>query len=115
MTQLKEIADQYLTLKERDAEVLLISPQPQAKSKELADKLEVEMYFLTDKNNRMAKLLGIEDENGTPIAPVLSGFEQDTVLPTVIITDEHGKIIYLDRTDNYRIRPEAEAIISSLG
>lgn len=115
MTQLKELADQYISLKDKDAEVLLISPQPQDKTLMLANKLGTDMYFLTDPKNKMAKLLGIEDVNGTPIAPVLSGTDEDTVLPTVIITDEHGKIIYLDRTDNYRVRPGVESLTSALG
>ena len=114
MTQIKEITDQYLELKERGAEVLLISPQPQKKSKELANKLGVDLLFLTDTNNTMARLLEIEDKNGTPIQPVVSGYDADTVLPTVIITDELGKIIFLDRTDNYRVRPEPETIIAAL-
>lgn len=114
MTQVRAMVDQYMELKERGAEVLLISPQPNAKSKELAEKFKVEIHFLTDTNNGMAKLLEIEDTNGTPIIPQLAGFDKDTVLPTVIITDELGKIIYLDRTDNYRVRPEPEALIASL-
>lgn len=114
MTQVRAIVNQYLELKERGAEILLISPQASAKSKELAEKFKVDIHFLTDTNNNMAKLLQIEDINGTPIMPQMAGFDKDTVLPTVIITDELGKIIYLDRTDNYRVRPEPEVLIASI-
>ncbi len=39
------------------------------------------------------------------------GYDSDTVLPTVIITDEKGKIIFVDLTDNYRVRPEPETFL----
>jgi hypothetical protein len=42
------------------------------------------------------------------------GYGQDTVLPTVLMTDEGGNIIYVDLTDNFRIRPRAEALIDTL-
>ena len=44
----------------------------------------------------------------------LLGYDPDTVLPTVIITDASGKIIFVDLTDNYRVRPEPETFIQVL-
>jgi len=35
-------------------------------------------------------------------------------MPTVIITDEGGKILYSDATDNYRVRPEPELFLNVL-
>jgi hypothetical protein len=35
-------------------------------------------------------------------------------MPTVIITDEQGKIIFADLTDNYRVRPEPETFLRVL-
>ena len=32
-------------------------------------------------------------------------------LPTVIITDAKGKIVFADLTDNYRVRPEPETFL----
>ncbi len=114
MAQIKEIAGQYQDLKERGAEMLLISPQSQIKSKELSDKIGIDFKFLTDEGNKMARLLEIEHVNGVPIGNLATGYEADTVLPTVIITDEQGKIIFVDQTDNFRIRPEPSTYISVL-
>jgi len=36
----------------------------------------------------------------------LLGYDCDTVLPTVIITDKGGRVLWAHETDNYRIRPE---------
>ncbi len=114
MAQIREIAGQYKDFKERGAEMLLISPQPQSKSKELAKSIGVDFHFLTDEGNQMAQRLEIEHINGAPIGSLALGYESETVLPTVIITDEHGKIIFLDQTDNFRIRPEPSTFISVL-
>ncbi len=114
MAQIREIAGQYQDLKERGAEMLLISPQTQSKSKELSDKIGIDFIFLTDEDNQMARKLEIEHINGVPIGNLAMGYESETVLPTVIITDEQGKIIFVDQTDNFRIRPEPSTFISVL-
>jgi len=36
------------------------------------------------------------------------GYSSDIVLPTVIIADEQGKIIFADFTDNYRLGAESD-------
>jgi len=35
-------------------------------------------------------------------------------MPTVIITDEDGKFLFSDETDNYRVRPEPELFLEIL-
>lgn len=114
MAQIKEISAQYKELANRGVEVLLISPQPVSHSINLAKKMDVKFNFLTDKNNAMARLLKIDHQHGTPIGMEMFGYKSETVLPTVIITDENGKIIFLDQTDNYRVRPEPGTFISVL-
>lgn len=38
------------------------------------------------------------------------GYESDSVLPTVLLTDTQGLIVFSDQTDNYRVRPELKDI-----
>jgi hypothetical protein len=64
--------------------------------------------FLTDTGNAAARALGIENPNGTPMGMQMFGYENDTVRPTVIITDRHCQVVWTHETDNYRIRPEPE-------
>jgi peroxiredoxin len=113
MAQIKEVAEQYKDLKEYGAEMLLISSQSQDKSKELSEKIGMDFIFLSDEENKMANKLEIDHINGVPIGNI-PGYGEDTVLPTVIITDEHGKIIFLDQTDNFRIRPEPSTFLQVL-
>lgn len=114
MAQIKEISAQYNELTRRGVEVLLISPQPMSHSVSLAKKMQVKFNFLTDKNNAMARKLKIDHQHGTPLGMDIFGYKSETVLPTVIITDESGKIIFLDQTDNYRVRPEPSTFLSVL-
>ena len=111
MAQVKEIAGQYRTLAEKGVQVMLISPQPHRETESLARRFEAPMTFLVDKANRMAEKLGIKSENGLPTGLEALGYDSDTVLPTVVMTDASGTIIFADLTDNYRVRPEPDVFI----
>ncbi len=114
MAQIKEIAGQYKELEKRGVTMNFISPQPHSYSNKLAEKYNLGFNFLTDTDNKVSKQLGIFSENGIPAGFQAFGFDSDTVLPTVIITDATGKIIFLDETDNYRLRPEPETFLEVL-
>jgi peroxiredoxin len=114
MAQIKEIANQYQELDKRGVKIVLISPQPQRHTKNLAKKFDVPFIFLTDKDHQAAKQLKIFQEAGTPLGMEVFGYESDTVMPTIIITDEQGKIIFADLTDNYRVRPEPGTFLKVL-
>jgi len=42
------------------------------------------------------------------------GYDTDTVMPTIVITDKKGTILFADLTDNYRVRPEPETFFKVL-
>ncbi len=104
--QISELAAAYRRLETLGLSVVLISPQSAAKSQKLAGQFDVPMTFLRDRNNEAAKQLGILHQWGTPMGMQVLGYDSDTVMPTVILTDERGTIVYSDQTDNYRVRPE---------
>ncbi|PHQ56943.1 MAG: hypothetical protein COC16_02255 [Lutibacter sp.] len=112
MAQIKEIVAQYKEIEKRGIHMILISPQPHAFSEALARKNKIPFQFLTDKNNTVAKKLGLFHKAGTPAGFQILGYDTDTVMPTVIITDKNQKIIYIDETDNYRVRPEPETFFN---
>jgi peroxiredoxin len=107
--QIEELAAAYRRLEAMGAQVVLISPQSAAKSNRLARKFDIPMVFLKDPDNAAAKQLGILHEWGTPMGLQLLGYDSDSVMPTVILTDRNGQIVYSDQTDNYRVRPEPKA------
>jgi peroxiredoxin len=107
--QVKELSAAYRRLSTLGVEVVLISPQSAQKSQQLAKKFDVPMIFLRDRDNSAATSLGILHDWGTPMGLQALGYDSDTVMPTVVLTDERGNIIYSDQTDNYRVRPEPES------
>ena len=112
--QITELAQKYRELEAMGAEVVLISSQPQSHSARLAKKFDVPMQFFRDENNSAARKLGVVAPFGTPMGFQLLGYDSDTVMPTVVITDEDGKILFADETDNYRVRPEPELFVNVL-
>ena len=114
MAQVKEIAAQYRELEARGVEVFIITPQPEKNTRDLAKRFDVPMRFCVDKGNRIARQLGIEHRGGVAFAMEALGYDADTVLPTVLITDPHRTLIFADLTDNYRLRPEPSTFLAAL-
>ena len=114
MAQIKEIAASYKSLAEKKNQVILISPQPQTKSAQLAKRFDAPMRFVVDVDNRIARQLGIEWQHSLPAGMQVLGYNSESVLPTVIVVDATGTIVLADQTDNYRIRPEPESFIAAL-
>ena len=114
MAQIKEIAARYREMAERGVEIVLISPQPHGHTASLAKKFDVPFRFMVDPGNKVAEALGIAAPGGLPLGMEVFGYEQDTVMPTVVITDSDGVILFADQTDNYRIRPEPDTFLKVL-
>ena len=114
MAQIKEIAAQYQQLADHGVQIVLISPQPHKHTQKLAQRFELPFIYLVDIGNKVARQLKLLAKNGLPFGMQLLGYDSDTVMPTVVITDDEGKIIFADLTDNYRVRPEPEMFIRVL-
>ncbi len=114
MAQVKELAARYAEIKSYGVRVALISPQPHNNTVGLANKFGVDFDFLTDTDNRVARLLGIDIEFGLPMGMQVLGYDSQTVMPTVIITGKKGQVIWLHETDNYRVRPDPDVYLKVL-
>jgi len=111
MAQIKEVAASYQELEKLGVRVFLVSPQPATHTKALAIKFNVKYHFMVDERNQAASLLGIDAKHGTPKGMEVLGYDSDTVLPTAILTDQNGVILFTDQTDNYRVRPEPDTFL----
>lgn len=100
MGQVREIAGRNGELEDRGIRLVLVSPQPAARTRKLATETGLSSAFKVDRGNAAAHELGIADE--------------DSVMPTVIVTNANGTILYSDQTDNYRVRPEPDIYLSIL-
>jgi peroxiredoxin len=114
MGQVREVAEQYKALSERGVEVALISPQPTALTERVAQIFDIPYRFLVDRDLEAARALGIAHEYGVPAGPLARRYGRDTVLPTVIITDPEGVILFTEQTENYRVRPDPGIFLRAL-
>lgn len=114
MAQIQEIATQYKELEKRNVNMVFISPQSHRHTKSLAKKFGLNFNYLVDPKNKVAKQLQIFSKNGLPMGFQVLGYDSDTVMPTVIITNRDGKIVFADLTNNYRVRPEPETFFKIL-
>jgi peroxiredoxin len=114
MAQVKEIASEYRELEARGVEVFLISRQPAANTRSLARRFDAPIRFCVDEDGQLAQRLGIEHIGSLPFLMEPLGYDADSVLPTVVITDPNRRIIFADLTDNYRVRPEPSTFLAAL-
>lgn len=113
MAQIAEIADKYQDIQALGIQVVLISPQPDEQSRVMSVKYNVPFKFLVDSGNRVADALGIGIKNGVPTG-MPGGYSPDTVMPTLIVSNASGTIVFSDQTDNYRVRPEPDVFLAIL-
>jgi peroxiredoxin len=113
MAQVAEIAARDRELERLGIGVALISPQPVERSRELAASNATAFRFWVDRDNAVARELDIAVNDGVPVG-VPGGYDPDTVMPTVVVTNENGTILYSDQTDNVRVRPEPDTFIAIL-
>jgi len=111
--QVAELAARRADLDRLGVGVALVSPQPPEASRALAAFHDVPFRFLVDRGARVARHLGIAASSGVPFG-VRGGYDPDTVMPTVVVTNAQGRILYSDQTDNYRVRPEPDIYLALL-
>lgn len=114
VAQIKEIVANYQQLADKGVQTLFISPQTEKHTADLAKKFNVPCEFLSDRNNQAAEKLGIAADGGLPVGMEALGYDSDTVMPTALVVDAAGKIIYSDQTSNYRVRPEPQEYLAIL-
>lgn len=113
MAQVGEIAARWREVEATGAQIVLVSPQDESHTRSLASRHGVGFRYLRDDGLVAARRLGIVDANGTPGGMI--GYEGDTVLPTLVVTDCEGRIVFADQTDNYRVRPTPDTVLAALG
>ena len=112
MAQIGEIAELWREVEALGAQVALVSPQDEGHTRKLAARHGVAFRYLRDEKLEAARRLGIVNPDGTPAGMI--GYDGDTVLPTLVVTDAEGRIVYADQTDNYRVRPTPDTVLGAL-
>lgn len=108
LAELRKFAERFA---ENGVKITLVSPQPEANSRQLAEKYGPLMEFVVDKDSAAAKALGILHDAGVPAGLQMLGYDQDMPKPTAFILDEKGRMLYVDLPENYRVRPRPEDML----
>jgi peroxiredoxin len=110
VAQLRELARSSAEIEGRGARVILVSSGSSA----VAASLGAPFERYVDPGLAVAQALGIRHARGLPMGLELLGHGQDTILPTTIVTDVGGAILFSDQTDDFRVRPEPREILQAL-
>jgi peroxiredoxin len=108
--QIRQLARRYRELNDRGVRLVFVSPQPADFTRRVADSLDVAIEFWVDSDCSAARGLGLLQQDGVPVG-LRDRYGRDTVLPTAILLDADGRVIYCDETDNYRVRPRPEVFL----
>ncbi|MCV9934294.1 AhpC/TSA family protein [Flavobacterium sp. LS1R47] len=123
--ELRELQNNIAKITDKNATLLAISPQSPDHSKALTENHELTFEVLTDKNNRLAKQLGISfklQEFALPtyqaIGINLEEFNQNDEntlpIPAVFVIDTNGAVVYKFIDTDYRNRLDIDELIQSL-
>jgi peroxiredoxin len=86
-------------LGDEGVQILAISPDPNARSQTLAEKLRARYRFLADRDLTVTRRYGLVHSRGGP-----SG--EDVPIPTTVVIDRRGIVRWLKVADNYQVRPD---------
>jgi peroxiredoxin len=106
VAQIRELAGQYQQLSADGIELVLVSGQNQTKTAALAKQFAVPIHFRVDRDLAATQALGLMQNDGLPAGLAVLGYDLDVALPTLIAIDENGRVLAVDATDDYRVRPE---------
>ena len=81
-------------------QILAISPDPNEKSQELAQKLRARYRFLTDRDLEVTRRYGLLHAHG-------GNKGQDVARPTTVVLDRRGIVRWLQLADSIQVRPYA--------
>jgi peroxiredoxin len=113
MTQVRELAARYRELERRGVGVALVSPQRADESADLATRFDVPMDFFIDTGGEASRALDLVQAGGVPVI-FGAGTDGDTVVPTVLITDAAGIVVWRAIADNHRVRPDPDLFLRVL-
>jgi peroxiredoxin len=84
-------------------QILAISPDPNERSQELAERLRARYHFLADRDFAVTRRYGLVHVGG-------GNKGQDVPRPTTVVVDRRGIVRWLALADSFQVRPDPEAV-----
>lgn len=88
-------------------EILAISPDPNERSQDLADRLKAGYRFLTDRDLAVSRRVGLVHAGAGPEG-------QDVPKPATIVIDREGVVRWTRYADNIQSRPDPDDILKAV-
>ena len=112
-------------IKTAGGQLIALSPQTPDSSLELREKLALEFEVLSDRDNRLARRLGLAFEVEAQIREIYTGFGFDLPtfngeqswtlpLPATLVIDREGRVTYRFVDADYARRAEPDEVIAAL-
>jgi peroxiredoxin len=86
-------------LGDQGVQILAISPDPNERSQQLAERLRARYRFLTDRDLAVTRRYGLLHARG-------GNRGQDVPRPTTVVLDRHGVVRWLQLADTIQVRPD---------
>jgi peroxiredoxin len=86
-------------LGDQGVQILAISPDPNERSQQLAERLRARYRFLTDRDLAVTRRYGLLHARG-------GNKGQDVPRPTTVVLDRHGVVRWLQLADTIQVRPD---------
>lgn len=84
-------------------QILVVSPDPNERSQELAERLRARYRFLADRDLAVTRRYGLVHAGG--------GHQgQDVPRPTTVVIDRQGVVRWLSLSDSIQVRPDPTAV-----
>jgi peroxiredoxin len=84
-------------------QILAISPDPNERSQELAERLRARYRFLADRDLAVTRRYGLVHVGG-------GNKRQDVPRPTTVVVDRRGIVRWLSLADTIQVRPDPDAV-----
>ena len=107
MAELQGLGAQLSEAERAGVEIIAISPDPNAQSQELAQRLRLGYRFLADRDLAVARRYGLIHPRG--------GSEgQDVPRPATVVLDRDGVVRWFSASRNFQVRPDADDVLRAV-
>lgn len=107
MSELQGLGAITNELEAAGVEVLAVSPDPNERSQDLADKLRVRYRFLADTDLAVTRRLGLIHKGG-------GADGKDVPRPAAIVIDRQGIVRWTRFSSNVQVRPDAQDVLRAV-
>lgn len=104
VAQLRAIFQTYQSLSYPEVHIYFITAEQEKPSWQPFSESE-NLHFLYDRDQEVARKLGISISHGVPLPIQMSGFKAQTMVPSIVLTNRKNQIIFAEVSNNFRVRP----------